>query len=70
MTAFYSTPQLDGQYTRQDVRAPYTRGYQSDRLRARKSVESILGTDISPDQKPSIGCNIKWHPGMEPEWFG
>jgi len=51
MTAFYSTPQLDGQYTRQDVRAPYTRGYQSDRLRARKSVESILGTDISPDQK-------------------
>ena len=49
--SFYSTPSLDGQYTRQDVRAPYTRGYQSDRLRARKSVESILGTDISPDQK-------------------
>tara|TARA_B100000965_G_scaffold89830_1_gene73012 strand:+ start:125 stop:745 length:621 start_codon:yes stop_codon:yes gene_type:complete len=28
------------------------------------------GEDISAEQKPSIGCNIKWHPGMEPEWFG
>ena len=28
------------------------------------------GKDISANQKPSIGCNIKWHPGMEPEWFG
>ena len=25
---------------------------------------------ISTHQKPSIGCNIKWHPGNEPEWFG
>ncbi len=30
----------------------------------------LKGEDISGDQKPSIGCNIKWHPGMEPEWFG
>jgi len=30
----------------------------------------LKGDDISADQKPSIGCNIKWHPGMEPEWFG
>ena len=30
----------------------------------------LSGEDISPDQKPSIGCNIKWHPGKEPEWFG
>ena len=21
-------------------------------------------------QRPSIGCNIKWHPGREPAWFG
>ena len=28
------------------------------------------GEDISANQKPSIGCDIKWHPGMEPEWFG
>lgn len=20
------------------------------------------------DQRPAIGCNIKWHPGSEPEW--
>ena len=37
----------------------------------RMVLSSLLnGEDISPDQKPSIGCNIKWHPGMEPEWFG
>ena len=30
----------------------------------------MKGEEISVDQKPSIGCNIKWHPGMEPEWFG
>ena len=31
---------------------------------------SEIGEEISANQKPSIGCNIKWHPGMEPEWFG
>ncbi len=37
----------------------------------RKALRSLLkGEDISANQKPSIGCNIKWHPGMEPEWFG
>ncbi len=37
----------------------------------RLTFESLLrGEDISTEQKPSIGCNIKWHPGMEPEWFG
>ena len=37
----------------------------------RSTLDSLLrGEDISADQKPSIGCNIKWHPGMEPEWFG
>ncbi len=37
----------------------------------RLAITSLLrGEDISADQKPSIGCNIKWHPGMEPEWFG
>jgi len=51
MTSFYSTPRLDGQYTRQGIKAPYTRAYESDSLRARKSVESVLGTDIRPDQK-------------------
>ena len=37
----------------------------------RLTLRSLLkGEDISANQKPSIGCNIKWHPGMEPEWFG
>ena len=33
-------------------------------------ISLLKGEDISADQKPSIGCNIKWHPGKEPEWFG
>ena len=37
----------------------------------RLALRALLnGEDISANQKPSIGCNIKWHPGMEPEWFG
>ena len=37
----------------------------------RLTLDSLLKDEnISVDQKPSIGCNIKWHPGMEPEWFG
>lgn len=30
----------------------------------------LAGDPISSDQVPSIGCNIKWTPGNEPEWFG
>ncbi|MEM6717312.1 MAG: thioredoxin family protein, partial [Cyanobacteria bacterium P01_C01_bin.147] len=30
----------------------------------------LAGAALSPDQKPSIGCNIKWTPGNEPEYFG
>ncbi|MPY98178.1 MAG: redoxin domain-containing protein [Actinophytocola sp.] len=30
----------------------------------------LTGDPISSDQVPSIGCNIKWTPGNEPEWFG
>jgi len=37
----------------------------------RLALNSLLkGEVVSGNQKPSIGCNIKWHPGMEPEWFG
>ena len=32
--------------------------------------EVLQGRGISIDQKPSIGCNIKWTPGKEPSWFG
>jgi hypothetical protein len=29
----------------------------------------LAGKTVSPNQKPSIGCNIKWKPGNEPEYF-
>ena len=28
------------------------------------------GAPVSLEQNPSIGCNIKWKPGSEPEYFG
>lgn len=37
----------------------------------RAAVDALLsGKAISTDQKPSIGCNIKWKPGNEPDYFG
>ncbi len=37
----------------------------------RSAIEAVLsGEEVAIDQKPSIGCNIKWHPGAEPQWFG
>ena len=36
-----------------------------------EAVENLAaGKPISSDQKPSIGCNIKWIPGNEPDYFG
>ncbi len=36
----------------------------------RQAIESLLaGTDVDPYQRPSIGCNIKWIAGNEPEYF-
>lgn len=36
----------------------------------RAAMEALLaGRPISPDQKPSMGCNIKWKPGREPAYF-
>ena len=29
----------------------------------------LAGQPITPDQKPSIGCNIKWKAGNEPEYY-
>jgi peroxiredoxin len=35
----------------------------------RAAIEATLaGKDVSPQQKPSIGCNIKWKPGNEPDY--
>lgn len=37
----------------------------------RCAIDQVLrGDAITPDQKPSIGCNIKWTPGNEPDYFG
>ncbi len=30
---------------------------------------ALAGGPVTPDQKPSIGCNIKWRPGNEPSYF-
>ncbi|HEU4884403.1 MAG TPA: thioredoxin family protein [Longimicrobium sp.] len=37
----------------------------------RAALDAVLaGRPVSSEQRPSIGCNIKWMPGNEPEWFG
>ncbi len=34
----------------------------------RAALDAVLeGRAVSPDQRPSVGCNIKWKPGNEPE---
>jgi peroxiredoxin len=36
----------------------------------RAALDAVLaGRPVTPEQKPSIGCNIKWKPGNEPEYF-
>ena len=36
----------------------------------RAALEAVLaGQAVSSQQKPSIGCNIKWKPGNEPDYF-
>jgi thiol-disulfide isomerase/thioredoxin len=37
----------------------------------RVALDSVLsGKPVPADQRPSIGCNIKWKPGNEPPYFG
>ena len=37
----------------------------------RMALDAVLnGQPVSGEQRPSVGCNIKWHPGQEPPWFG
>ena len=39
-----------------------------DQLRA--AIDAVLsGKTVPMIQKPSVGCNIKWRPGNEPEYF-
>ena len=36
----------------------------------RAAIDAVLaGRPVSAQQRPSIGCNIKWKPGNAPEYF-
>ena len=36
----------------------------------RAAIEAVLaGEAVNPDQKPSVGCNIKWKPGNAPGYI-
>ena len=36
----------------------------------RAALDAVLaGRPVPEDQRPSIGCNVKWKPGNEPEYF-
>jgi peroxiredoxin len=36
----------------------------------RAALDAVLaGKKLSENQRPSIGCNIKWKPGNEPDYF-
>jgi hypothetical protein len=35
------------------------------------AIDAVLaGKPVPTNQKPSIGCNIKWKKGNEPDYFG
>ena len=37
----------------------------------RAALDAVLeDRPVPAEQRPGIGCNIKWKPGGEPEWFG
>ena len=37
----------------------------------RIALDAVLaGKPIGENQRPSLGCNIKWRPGNEPDYFG
>ncbi|MBD2676604.1 MULTISPECIES: thioredoxin family protein [Nostoc] len=37
----------------------------------RAAIEAVLADKpVATEQKPSVGCNIKWKPGNQPSYFG
>jgi peroxiredoxin len=37
----------------------------------RAALDAVLAVKpVNPEQKPSVGCNIKWKPGNEPSYYG
>ncbi|MBI5637777.1 MAG: thioredoxin family protein [Nitrospinae bacterium] len=36
----------------------------------RRALDAVLGgTEVAGEQRPGMGCNIKWKPGNEPDYF-
>ena len=68
-------PELSGQQTLRyrgqlDLSRPGN-GVDPDGRDLRQAIDAVLsGSPLQGQQQPSIGCNIKWHPGQEPPWFG
>ena len=60
--------QLDGSRPGRGVDRPAAGIPNGADLRA--AIEATLaGESVNADQKPSIGCNVKWKRGNEPEYF-
>jgi thiol-disulfide isomerase/thioredoxin len=37
----------------------------------RAAIDAVLADEpVNPEQRPSVGCNIKWKEGNEPDYFG
>lgn len=37
----------------------------------RTALDAVLADQpVDPNQRPSVGCNIKWRPGTKPSYFG
>jgi hypothetical protein len=37
----------------------------------RAALDAVLaGRAVAGPWRPSIGCNVKWTPGNEPDWYG
>jgi hypothetical protein len=64
--------QLDGSRPSNSVPVdvPHVDGPQVDGRDLRAAMNALLtGNAPSPQQMPSIGCNIKWKAGQQPEYF-
>ena len=45
-------------------------GQEPDGKEIRAAIEAVLSGDKPADQQlPAMGCNIKWKPGNEPDYF-
>ena len=47
-----------------------TNSHKSHNKDLRSAIDAVLADrDVKSEQKPSIGCNIKWKPGNEPVYY-